>query len=90
VRDPVWQLFGARRQTGEEHNERYIILHISSILLKIFSWLFYYLQLKSFQMDLQKKFQEATSSLAIKVNSMEVNKQYPFVSAERFNYKVRT
>jgi hypothetical protein len=38
-------------------------------------------------MDLQKKFQEASSSQVIRVNTMEVNKNYPIVSAERITTK---
>jgi hypothetical protein len=38
-------------------------------------------------MDLQKKFQEASSSQVIRVNTTEVNKKYPIVRAERVTTK---
>jgi hypothetical protein len=34
-------------------------------------------------MNLQKKFQEDSSSQVIRVNTMEVNKKYPIIGAER-------
>jgi hypothetical protein len=38
-------------------------------------------------MLLNKKFQEAASSYAVKIKTMEVDREYPIIRAERVNTK---
>jgi hypothetical protein len=70
-------------QTGQEH-KRYIFFLINIIIIFVTYLL---LTFTSFQMDLTKKFQEATSSQVIKINTMEVNKNYLIIRAKQLKTK---